>query len=389
MTMITDADVEQSVVERYGAGANAVEAALCCPVDYDPRYLKVIPQEVLDRDYGCGDPSTHLLEGETVLDLGSGGGKIAFIASQVVGSAGRVIGVDMTDDMLALANGAAPKVAEAIGYSNVEFRKGKIQDMRLDVAAADAYLAANPITDFDSLTAFEAYVQKQKVDSPLVADGSIDSVVSNCVLNLVAHDQKPALFEEIFRVLKRGGRAVISDIVSDVEVPDHLRADADLWSGCISGAYQEEAFLKAFEDAGFYGVTLDKRDSTPWQTVEGIEFRSVTVVAYKGKQGPCFDHDQAVIFKGPWSSVLDDDAHVYERGVPTAVCAKTFEILSRAPYGEFFELLEPAVAVDPGSAPLFDCGPAPVAGVVAGPVSLRRAVAGMSTANCDPNSGCC
>ena len=82
-------------------------------------------------------------------------------------------------------------------------------------------------------------------------DASVDVVVSNCVLNLVAHQQKPALFGEIFRVLRRGGRAVISDNVSDVEVPQHLRADTELWRGCISGAFQEEAFLRAFIEAGF------------------------------------------------------------------------------------------------------------------------------------------
>lgn len=389
--LTTEAAVEKSVVERYGAGAKAVEAALCCPVDYDPRFLAVIPQEVLDRDYGCGDPSTHLLAGETVLDLGSGGGKIAFIASQVVGAGGRVIGIDMTDEMLDLARTSAPVVAEAIGYGNVEFRKGRIQDMQQDVAAVEAYLADHPISDLDSLRAYEEFVRRQRADAPLVADGSVDVVVSNCVLNLVAHEQKPALFAEIFRVLRRGGRAVISDIVSDVEVPQHLREDAELWSGCISGAFQEEAFLRAFEDAGFHGVTLDKRDSAPWQVVDGIQFRSVTVVAYKGKQGPCYDHGQAVILKGPWKSVLDDDDHVYERGVPTAVCAKTFELLSRAPYGEFFELLEPAEPVDPATAPLFDCGP-PVTPGTAGdvaPSSARRALAGLTTAGCAPDSGCC
>lgn len=281
-----DSDVEASIRERYGAGAKAVEAALCCPVDYDPRFLTVIPQEVLDRDYGCGDPSTHLREGETVLDLGSGGGggKIAFIASQVVGAQGRVLGVDLTDEMLDLAREAAPEVAEAVGYANVEFRKGRIQDMRLDVAASEAWLAEHPVSDLAGLTAYDAFVQRQKAQNPLIADASVDVVVSNCVLNLVAHEQKPALFGEIFRVLRRGGRAVISDIVSDAEVPDHMRVDAELWSGCISGAYQQEAFLQAFEDAGFHGVTLDKRDSAPWQVVEGIEFRSVTVVAYRGKQ---------------------------------------------------------------------------------------------------------
>lgn len=379
MTLLnTTPDVEQAVAERYSAGAQAVEAALCCPVDYDPRFLEVIPQEVLDRDYGCGDPSQHLGAGETVLDLGSGGGKIAFIASQVVGESGKVIGVDINDEMLALAEGAKSTVAAAVGYSNVEFRKGRIQDMRLDVSATERWLAGNPVTDLASLQAFEAETARQRLESPLVPDASVDAVVSNCVLNLVATDLKGELFAEIFRVLRKGGRAIISDIVSDVEVPEHLRADPELWSGCISGAFQEEAFLQAFEDAGFYGVTLDKRDSAPWQVVEGIEFRAVTVVAYKGKQGPCYDHGQAVILKGPWKLVQDDDEHVYERGVPTPVCAKTFQILSGAPYGGQFELLEPAEPVDPATAPLFACAP-PATVDAAAPVA-RRAVTGMTSA---------
>jgi arsenite methyltransferase len=387
-TIQTVPDVEQAVAARYSAGAQAVEAALCCPVDYDPRFLTVIPQEVLDRDYGCGDPSAHLSEGETVLDLGSGGGKIAYIASQVVGATGKVIGVDINDEMLALAESAKPKVAEAIGYGNVEFRKGRIQDMRLDVAATESYLAQHPVTDLASLQAFEAETARQRAESPLVPDGSVDAVVSNCVLNLVATDLKAELFTEIFRVLRRGGRAIISDIVSDVEVPAHLQADPELWSGCISGAFQEEAFLQAFEDAGFYGVTLEKRDSAPWQVVEGIEFRSVTVVAYKGKQGACMDHGQAVLLKGPWKAVLDDDEHVYERGVPTAVCAKTFEIMSRAPYAGLLELLEPAEPVDPDTAPVFACAP-PVSltpqGVVASP---RRTTTGM-TSSAASDGACC
>ena len=101
-------DSELAVSDRYSGAAHEREEALCCPVEYDPRYLEAIPDEVLERDYGCGDPSAWLREGETVLDLGSGGGKICFIASQVVGPRGRVIGVDMNDDMLALARRAAP-----------------------------------------------------------------------------------------------------------------------------------------------------------------------------------------------------------------------------------------------------------------------------------------
>ena len=141
----TNADVRDGVQDRYGAGAQAVEAALCCPVDYNPQYLKIIPQDVLDRDYGCGDPSRYVREGETVLDLGSGGGKICFIASQIVGPKGKVIGVDMTDEMLALARENAPIIAERVGYANVEFRRGHIEDLKLDLDALDAWLKDNPV----------------------------------------------------------------------------------------------------------------------------------------------------------------------------------------------------------------------------------------------------
>ena len=102
--------------------------------------MRAIPQEVIERDYGCGDPSQYLRAGETVLDLGSGTGKICFIAAQVVGPKGRVIGVDMTDEMLDVARRNAPVVAERIGYANVEFRKGRIQDLALDLERLDAAL---------------------------------------------------------------------------------------------------------------------------------------------------------------------------------------------------------------------------------------------------------
>ena len=131
---------ESATRDRYAAAAHAPEAALCCPVNYDPQFLKVIPAEVIEKDYGCGDPSKHLHPGETVLDLGSGTGKICFIAAQVVGPTGKVIGVDMTDDMLEVANRNAPIVAERIGFANVEFRKGRIQDLGLDLNLLDQEL---------------------------------------------------------------------------------------------------------------------------------------------------------------------------------------------------------------------------------------------------------
>jgi arsenite methyltransferase len=345
---------ESAVKSRYAAGAQAVEPALCCPVQYRPELLKIIPAEVIARDYGCGDPSQHVRPGETVLDLGSGTGKICFIAAQVVGPTGRVIGVDMTDEMLGVARGAAPVVAERLGYANVEFRKGRIQDLALDLEALDAELKNAPISDAASFLAADQLAEELRVTRPLVATGSIDVVVSNCVLNLVESRAKRSMFEEIFRVLKNGGRAVISDIVSDEEVPAAMQNDPELWSGCISGALTEEGFLRAFEDAGFYGVQILKRDAEPWRTVEGIEFRSVTLEAYKGKQGACFERNQAVIYRGPFKEVLDDDGHRFERGQRHAVCDKTFQLFGKAPYAGHFEFIEPRTPVPVETAAPFD-----------------------------------
>ena len=349
------ASVEKSVKERYAAAAAAPEAALCCPVDYDRQYLEIIPDEVIEKDYGCGDPSKYLNPGETVLDLGSGTGKICFIAAQVVGVEGRVIGVDMTDDMLEVARRNAPVVAERVGYSNVEFRKGRIQDLALDLQALEDDLKANPIADANSFLAASDLAADLRVKKPLVANDSVDVVVSNCVLNLVEAREKRVLFGEIFRVLKKGGRAVISDIVADEDVTEEMQDDPILWSGCISGALREDEFLKAFEDAGFHGVRLLKRDDTPWQTVKGIEFRSVTVEAWKGKQGECFERNQAVIYKGPFKKVLDDDGHAMERGQRYAVCDKTFNLYKKAPYADYFEFVEPRTEVAMEDAGPFDC----------------------------------
>ncbi|NND96516.1 MAG: methyltransferase domain-containing protein [Pirellulaceae bacterium] len=353
--MSTKLDTEQAVRERYAAAAQECEPQLCCPVDYDAQYLKVIPDEVIQRDYGCGDPSKYVREGETVLDLGSGGGKICFIASQVVGPSGTVIGVDMNDTMLDLARGSQASVADKIGYSNVRFCKGRIQDMAIDRDAVDEYLKANPITDEASLQRYEAFATQMRRESPMIPDNSVDVVVSNCVLNLVDASEKEKLFAEIFRVLKRGGRAVISDIVSDEEVPVSMQNDPELWSGCISGAFQECDFLSAFDRAGFYGIEMPILQDEPWQTVEGIEFRSTTVIAYKGKEGPCFEHNEAVIYRGPFRSVTDDMGHVFDRGERTAVCRKTFEIMTREPYTQHFVAVEPRERIDPKDAKPFTC----------------------------------
>ncbi len=348
-------NVETAVRARYGFASQEKQPELCCPVDYDPRFLEILPAEIIERDYGCGDPSRFVKVGETVLDLGSGGGKICYIASQIVGPAGKVIGVDTNVEMLALANKYREEMASKIGYANVEFQYGRIQDLKLDLCLVDQFLAENPIGTVEDLNRYDTFIENARSEMPMIADDSIDVILSNCVLNLVKAEDKELMFAEMFRVLKRGGRVAISDIVADEDIPQHLQADPELWSGCISGAFREDLFIEAFEKAGFYGIEIVKRDEKPWRVIEGIEFRSVTIVAYKGKQGECRERNQAVIYKGPWKKVIDDDGHVLERGARMAVCDKTFQIYSREPYASQIIAVEPIETIELNDAREFDC----------------------------------
>ncbi len=346
---------EDAVYARYAGAAQQLEPTLCCPVEYSRDLLKVIPADVLERDYGCGDPTPYVRSGETVLDLGSGGGKLCFIAAQLVGSSGKIIGIDCNASMMEMAKRAAPIVAERLGFANVQFRFGLIQDLQLDLERLEGELAREPVRGFQSYLKLRNIEESLRREHPLIPNESVDCVLSNCVLNLVRNRDRHQLFGEIFRVLKRGGRAAISDIVADEHVPAHLQNDPNLWSGCISGAFREDELLVAFEQAGFHGMQVVKREQEPWRTVEGIEFRAVTVVAHKGKAGPCLDHNQAIIYRGPFKKVEDDDGHLYYRGERMAVCEKTFQLLQQEPYaGQFIPIL-PSVPVNGTDAPLFDC----------------------------------
>jgi SAM-dependent methyltransferase len=346
---------ESAVHERYAAAAENVEPALCCPVDYAADYLSVVPTEIIERDYGCGDPTRFVRVGDTVVDLGSGAGKLCYILSQIVGPKGRVIGVDCNQEMLSLARRYQATVAERIGFANVEFHFGLIQDLKLDLDRLGDELTQRPVQDTGDWLELRAAEDRLRHERPMIADDSVDCVVSNCVLNLVRPQDRIQLFDETYRVLKRGGRAAISDIVSDEDVPERLRQDPTLWSGCISGAFREDLFLQAFADAGFHGIQIAARQSAPWRTVEGIEFRSVTVVAYKGKEGPCLERNQAIIYRGPFKKVEDDDGHVFVRGERMAVCDKTFHLLQREPYEGQFEPVEPREEVPLEAARAFDC----------------------------------
>ena len=348
---------ESAVNERYAQGACEKTASLCCAVNYDPALLEHIPAEIIERDYGCGDPSRFVRAGDTVLDLGSGGGKICYIAAKLTGPNGRVLGLDWNDEMLDLAVRHRKAVAEKLGYANVAFKKARIQDLKLDYELVGKALAAEPLKDLNDLERYDSLCAKLRAESPLIADNSIDLVVSNCVLNLVKPEDKQKLFAEIFRVLKPGGRAAISDIVCDEDVPARMSNDPELWSGCVSGAMREDRFLTAFENAGFCGIELEKRDAHPWRVVEGLEFRAATVLARKPPAGANKELNQAVIYRGPWRQVMADDGTVLRRGMKMAVGSRSYDLLTSEPHARETLGLEPFDPIDPAMAFGFEAAP--------------------------------
>ncbi len=291
-------DITSRVSERYAKAAESGEQ-MCCPISYDMDRLKsFIPDEVLKVSYGCGTPAglDSINPGEVVLDIGSGGGLDCFEASRLVGPTGRVIGIDMTDTLLNIARRHAAVVAANLGYpaSNVEFRKGR----------ADAMPAK---------------------------DGSVDVVISNCVINLAP--DKPAVFREMSRVLKPGGRFTVSDIVADQTVPLYLVHDAQKWGDCLSGALPLRDYLAGLTEAGFAGVHVVK--SSPWRVLDGIHFFSVTLTGYKLAATPAPTARFATLC-GPFNRVVDERGRLYQRGIPQPISADDVAVLALPPLAPHF-----------------------------------------------------
>jgi len=227
-----DGKIKEIIKEKYsrvakgsGAGSSCCSGPSCCTkinsskdysigIGYSGKEIESVP-EGANLGLGCGNPLAidSLKEGETVLDLGSGGGFDCFLAAQKVGKTGMVIGVDMTEEMLLKARENAKKG----GYENVEFRSGEIEHLPVN-------------------------------------DSSVDAVISNCVINLVP--DKTKAFGEIFRVLKQGGRFMISDIVLEKELPEMVKNSAEAYAACVSGAINEKEYIKIIEDTGFKHVKI-------------------------------------------------------------------------------------------------------------------------------------
>ncbi len=227
--------IRREVKKHYGevalggkscCGGTPSEVNSCCPkVGYTEEELSSLPEEA-NLGLGCGNPVAlaSLKEGEVVLDLGSGAGVDVFLASRAVGDKGKVIGVDMTEEMVT----KAWRNAEKGGYKNIEFRLGTIEELPLE-------------------------------------SSSVDAVISNCVINL--SPDKAQVFREAYRVLRPGGRLMVSDIVLERELPEWLRDSIEAYVGCLAGALKKEEYLDAIEAAGFQEVRIISSACVPFDTL--------------------------------------------------------------------------------------------------------------------------
>ncbi|MFZ5627982.1 MAG: methyltransferase domain-containing protein [Spirochaetota bacterium] len=328
----------ENIQQYYGSvlqSKNDLKTGACCTAESMPEYLRPILNEIhpeiLDRFYGCGSPIPLALEGATVLDLGCGTGRDAFMLSKLVGESGRVIGLDMTEEQLAVARKHNDWHANKFGYSktNVELKSGYMEDL----AGAG------------------------------IADNSVDLVVSNCVINL--SPDKGKVFSEILRVLKPGGELYFSDVFADRRIPEALKSDPVLLGECLSGAMYTEDFRRMLVKQGIADFRVVKSSPVPIidkvieRKIGMVNFTSLTIRAFKlDLEDKCEDYGQVAYYKGtlaesPHEFMLDDH-HLLKTGMPFLVCGNTAKMLSETRYAKHFQIIGDTSK----HFGLFDCKPA-------------------------------
>lgn len=334
------------VQQYYGKTLNEskdLQTNACCTPDNMPDYIKVglsnIHEEVLIKYYGCGLTIPTELAGLTILDLGSGSGRDCYLASQLVGENGRVIGVDMTDEQLNVARKHLDWHKEKFGYksSNITFLKGNIE----------------------------------KLDELDIQPGSVDLIISNCVINLATDKEK--VLKDAYNLLKVGGEMYFSDVYADRRIPKTLQEDQVLWGECLSGALYWNDFLRASYKAGFNDprlvesrrLTIENKEVE--KTIEDIKFYSATYRLFKLEdlETACEDYGHKVRYlggiQGAWKSFILDSHHTFAQDTWVNVCGNTYEMLNGTRFKDYFEFSgnyseHKGIFVDCGSSTPFEEG---------------------------------
>lgn len=315
-------NVHAEVQKYYGIELQATEdlkTNACCTMTKPPVHiqaaLKNVHDEVQAKYYGCGLTIPSAIQGLRILDLGSGSGRDCYIASQLVGEEGEIVGVDMTDEQLEVARKYEDYHAEQFGFkkSNVRFVKGNIE----------------------------------RLDELNLEEASFDIIISNCVINLA--EDKLKVLRDAYRLLKSGGEMYFSDVYSDRRIPQALQKNRVLWGECLSGALYWNDFLNFAKQAGFTDprVIEDKPITIENEAVEklvgNIEFYSVTYRLMKiaGLESDCEDYGQAVAYKGgiPESDLAFelDNHHYFPKGKIITVCGNTYRMLKETRFEQFFD----------------------------------------------------
>src|SRR5690554_863442 len=314
--------IHDSVKDYYGKelqSSSDLKTNACCTAVAPPLQIKEalrkVHPEVQDKYYGCGLTIPSELDGLRILDLGSGSGRDCYIAAQLVGETGEIVGVDMTDEQLEVANKHLEYHREKFGYakSNVQFVKGNIE----------------------------------RLDELSFAPESFDLIISNCVINLAADKDK--VLADAFKLLKPGGEMYFSDVYSDRRIPQKLQNDQVLWGECLSGALYWNDFMGAARKAGFSDPRVVEDEPITIENdlleekVGNIKFFSVTYRLFKieGLEQYCEDYGQAVRYKGTLSTENElfnlDNHHEFPKGKIMSVCGNTYRMLNGTRYKKHFD----------------------------------------------------
>lgn len=314
MSKISHEDV-QNYYGKELQGSEDLKTNACCTIQSYPDHimqaLRNVHDEVQAKYYGCGLTLPDYVEGMKILDLGSGSGRDVYIASQLVGANGSVVGIDMTDEQLALANEYKNYHSEKFGFSNVEFIKGNIDEL----------------------------------DRLGLEKGSFDIIISNCVINLCMNKEK--VLKDCFDLLKTGGEMFFSDVYCDRRIPKHLQEDKTLYGECLSGALYFNDFIDISKHVGF----LDPRevDHAPItiqnpeleKKVDGYRFSSITYRLFKleALELRCEDYGHKAVFKGSeLSNVFTlDHSHHFSKNHEEKICGNTYKMLKESRFSNLFE----------------------------------------------------